>query len=184
MTSPTSVTPDEARLPRLGPDDVDGKVKAVFEAFLKERGNIPNLFRIAAHRTPVFDAFRAGLMGIMGEGTVELRLKELLACRVSALNACEYCWGSHSMLARRYGATDAELASVQAGTLEGFPPAWAEALRYAETMTTQQGHVPDAQWAALSVHWTVEQLVEITAVIAAFNMFNRFANALQIPVTR
>jgi alkylhydroperoxidase family enzyme len=36
----------------------------------------------------------------------------------------------------------------------------------------------------LARHWAPEQIVEITAVIALFNYFNRFAEALHVPVTR
>ena len=51
-------------------------------------------------------------------------------------------------------------------------------------MTPTGGHVGDAPFAELSRHWTPAQIVEITAVVALFNYFNRFANALAIPVTR
>ncbi len=51
-------------------------------------------------------------------------------------------------------------------------------------MTPTRGHVTDAHFAELAAHWTAAQIVEITAVIALFNYFNRFADALAIPVTR
>ena len=81
---------DEARLRRLEPWEVDGKVRAIFEAFLRERGNIPNLFRVAAHRPPIAETLFAHMRAVMGPGEVDARLKELLAVRVSHVNACEY----------------------------------------------------------------------------------------------
>lgn len=175
---------DGARLPRLGPDDVPPRQKAVFEAFLKERGNIPNLFRIAAHSPAVHDALRGLLTGLMVDGAAPVRLKELVAVRVSHRNACAYCLGSHTMLARRYGATEAELDALERNALDAFAEPERAALALADAMTAGDGHVSEAQFAAVTAHWPPAAAVELVAVAAAFNLFNRFANALEIPPTR
>lgn len=175
---------DAARLPRLGPEDVPPRQRAVFEAFLRERGNIPNLFRIAAHSPAVHDAFRGLLTGLMGEGAAPVRLKELVAVRVSHRNRCAYCLGSHVALARRHGATEDELAALARGDLSGFAEPERAALALADAMTAGDGHVPAADVAAVSAHWSHAATVELVAVAAAFNLFNRFANALDIPPTR
>lgn len=176
--------PEAARLPRLGPDDVPPRQKAVFEAFLKERGNIPNLFRIAAHAPAVHDALRGLLTGLMVDGAAPVRLKELVAVRVSHRNHCDYCLGSHTMLARRYGATEPELEALARGDLSGFAEPERAALALADAMTAGDGHVAEADFAALTQHWPPAAAVELVAVAAAFNLFNRFANALEIPPTR
>jgi alkylhydroperoxidase family enzyme len=87
-------------------------------------------------------------------------------------------------LARRLGATDAELAAVTSGVLDGFGPAWRAALNVAETMTRGTGHIPEESFHELATHWSPEQIVELVAVVGLFNYFNRFANALDIPPTR
>jgi len=46
------------------------------------------------------------------------------------------------------------------------------------------GIVSDEVYGDLASHWSPAQTVEITAVIAMFNFFNRFAHALAIPVTK
>ena len=51
-------------------------------------------------------------------------------------------------------------------------------------MTPTPGKVSAGDYAALELHWSPAQIVEITSVICLFNFFNRFANALDIPVTR
>ena len=80
----------EPRLPTLGPDDVEGEVRAIFDAYLRERGNIPNLFRTVAHRPKHLATMVAHFQTVMGEGTVPPLLKELLSVRVSHLNHCRY----------------------------------------------------------------------------------------------
>ena len=51
-------------------------------------------------------------------------------------------------------------------------------------MTPTPGKVSPDVYATLERHWSSAQIVEITSVICIFNFFNRFANALEIPVTR
>ena len=80
----------EARLPRLCPDEVDGASRAIFDAFMRQRGNVPNLFRVAAHRPPIVETLFAHMQAVMGPGEVSVLLKELLAIRVSQINACRY----------------------------------------------------------------------------------------------
>ncbi|MDQ6886284.1 MAG: carboxymuconolactone decarboxylase family protein [Gemmatimonadota bacterium] len=81
---------DDARVPLLGPDDVTGSTRQLFEALLRERGNIPNLFRAAAHRPDIVETLFAHMRAVLGGGDVPALLKELLTLRVSELNGCEY----------------------------------------------------------------------------------------------
>ena len=84
------MTEESGRLPRLGPDDVSGGMREVFARFMRERGRIPNLFRVAAHRPAIAETLAAHMSAVMGPGTVDVRLKELLSIRVSHINGCEY----------------------------------------------------------------------------------------------
>jgi alkylhydroperoxidase family enzyme len=87
-------------------------------------------------------------------------------------------------LARRLGATDAQLDAVARGEYEPFEEPWRAALRYADAMTPTPGIVSDDVYDDVARHWSAEQVVEITSVICMFAFFNRFAHALRIPVTR
>jgi alkylhydroperoxidase family enzyme len=87
-------------------------------------------------------------------------------------------------LARRLGASDERIAALRAGNLSTFEPAWAAAIAYAAHMTPTGATVSGDAYEALASHWRPEQIVEITAVAALFNYFNRFALALEVPVTR
>ncbi len=79
--------------------------------------------------------------------------------------------------------SEEQLAAVAADDLRVFEPAWRAALEFANDVTRHGGVVSDDRFAALSGHFGTEEIVEITAVIALFNYFNRFANGLNIPVT-
>jgi alkylhydroperoxidase family enzyme len=87
-------------------------------------------------------------------------------------------------LARRLGATEQTIAALERGDLAALSDADAAAVRYAEMVTPTGSTVDDVVYEGLARHWSADQIVEITAVIALFNYFNRFAEALHIPVTR
>jgi alkylhydroperoxidase family enzyme len=78
------------RLSRLSPEQADPATREVFDAFLKERGNIPNMFRTAAHRPEILRTMTAHFRAVMNTGSVDKKLKEMVAVRVSHLNRCEY----------------------------------------------------------------------------------------------
>jgi alkylhydroperoxidase family enzyme len=87
-------------------------------------------------------------------------------------------------LARRLGASDEQIAALATGDVSAFDAAWQAALTYAARMTPTGATVSGDAYAALASHWQPPQIVEITAVAALFNYFNRFAIALEVPVTR
>lgn len=82
------------------------------------------------------------------------------------------------------GGTDGQFAQMAAGDYSGFEPAWQAALQLAAEMTPTRGDATDETFARLAAHWDAAQIVEITAVVGLFNYFNRFAEALRVPVTR
>jgi alkylhydroperoxidase family enzyme len=87
-------------------------------------------------------------------------------------------------LARRLGATDAQLDAVARAEYDVFEAPWASAMRFADMLTPTPGIVTDEVYHDLATRWTATQIVEITSVICMFAFFNRFAHALDIPVTR
>jgi len=79
-----------SRISRLDRSQVDQDIQQIFDAFLKERGNIPNMFRTVAHRPHLLKTVIAHFKAIMGTGTLGAKLKELLFVRVSQINQCDY----------------------------------------------------------------------------------------------
>jgi alkylhydroperoxidase family enzyme len=81
---------DEPRLPRIDPDAAPDEVRSTFDAFITQRGKVPNLFRVAAHAPRITARLAALNAEVMGEGQVPVLLKELLSTRVSHINLCDY----------------------------------------------------------------------------------------------
>ena len=79
-----------SRLKRLTKDEVPEDVREIFARVGAPRGNIPNMFRVYAHRPEILKTMTAHLHAITSTGTVPVRTKELVATLVSRLNHCEY----------------------------------------------------------------------------------------------
>src|SRR5450755_3164804 len=103
------MTSDSPRVPLPALEDATPEVHRLFDAFVRERGNVPNLFRAASLRPPIVLTLFAHLRAVTGPGEVPVLLKELLTVRVSNLNACGYCLASHTALSRKHGATDEQI---------------------------------------------------------------------------
>lgn len=79
-----------ARIRPLTPEEVDADTKEIFDAFMKQRGNIPNMFRTLAIRPEYLKTVIAHFRTVLNTGTVDLRTKEMLVVRVSQINECHY----------------------------------------------------------------------------------------------
>ena len=79
-----------SRLKRLSRSEVSDDVREIYERVGAQRGNVPNMFRVYAHRPQILKTMMAHLDAITNTGTVPVRTKELVATLVSRLNHCEY----------------------------------------------------------------------------------------------
>ncbi|HEX8169058.1 MAG TPA: carboxymuconolactone decarboxylase family protein [Thermoanaerobaculia bacterium] len=79
-----------SRLTKLGKEEVTPDVKDLYTNVGKARGNVPNMFRVYAHRPEILKTMVAHMNAVTNSGTVSVRTKELVATLVSRINACEY----------------------------------------------------------------------------------------------
>src|SRR3984957_13475594 len=174
-----------SRISRLNRDEVTPDIAALFDRVFAQRGNVPNMFRVMAHRPEIFSTMQAHFAAVLNTGTVSTKLKELIIVRTSQVNETPYCLASHTVLAKGLGWSDdqlAHLAEWQQRT--DFTPADKAALRLAETVTRDAHAVSDEQYAELRSFYSEGEIVELLCAIGLFNYFNRFNNALQMEPTK
>ena len=173
----------ESRVPLLEHDQVSAEIAAIYDKLEAERGRVPNMFKALANVPALAMGIAGFLKPLMNEGALPAWYKELIATRVASLNQCEYCISSHRHLARLRGATPAQIASYDSFETGPFTEKEKAGFRYA-TLLHESGHAVDAAaFAALSAHFNAHEIIELTFVAAAFEMFPRFNSALHIPVT-
>ena len=171
------------RISRIGRSQVTGAAKDTFERKVAERGHIPNMYRVFAHRPWLLTTVDAHFAAVMGSGTVPLRLKELLAVQTALLHANDYCLRTHSTLAKRTGATDAQIDALLDFENGPFDAKEKAALRYGAQMTRDSHRISEEAFADLRRHFTEPEIVEITCVLGLLAYFSRFNEALQVTPT-
>jgi uncharacterized peroxidase-related enzyme len=173
------------RISRLEIEQVDPETGKIYETYLQERGNVPNMFRTVAHRPEIFRTMIAHFRAVMNTGTVPVKLKELVIVRTSQLNHCDYCLASHTVLAAKLGWSDEQIADLaNFRSRDDFTAAEKLALELAERATLDSKTVDDAFWNQLREHYDEGEIIELLAAIGLFNYFNRFNNALHMEPTK
>lgn len=162
-----------SRIPSMQPEQIPAELRS------QAKGE---LFQVMAHRPEILQPTVQLVEATMRGGSIEPRLKELIAVRVSQVNRCYYCMSTRSLLAKQLGVSEELLNALynidQSRHL--FTERELIALRYAETMTTDARAVDEQLWDELQEHFDDGELVELSAVIGLFNFFNRFSDALHI----
>ncbi|MGH9300087.1 MAG: carboxymuconolactone decarboxylase family protein, partial [Acidimicrobiales bacterium] len=99
-----------AMVPYVSEEEATGIVKEVYDEIRASRGlaEVPNFWRAIAHRPEYLRSEWDKLQAILGTGTLDRKVKEMIAVAVSATNNCDYCIRSHTDALRGLGGTDAE----------------------------------------------------------------------------
>src|SRR4051794_1275950 len=151
-----------------------------FLASLEAKAKQPNpFFRVMANRPEVLKAFVPLYGAVVGPGSVDRRTKVLVYLVTSIANQCAFCIAANLPGARKSGITEEEIRAIESEQDSGFSPADQAAVAYARELT-RSAKASDARREALGQHFTDEQIVEITLVIAMSNFTNRFNNGLNI----
>lgn len=150
-----------------------------FLASLEAKGKRANhFFRMMANRPKVLETFVPLYGAVVGPGTVDRRIKELVYLTCSYANRCAYCTAAHVASGGKAGITGEEMQAVQAEQDAGFTGPERAAIQYARELTRTAD--AGATREALLQHFNGEQVVEITLVAAMANFTNRFNNGLQL----
>jgi uncharacterized peroxidase-related enzyme len=172
------------RIPLLERDRVTPEIANVYDALLKTRGVVPNMFKTLAH-TPALALATAGyLKALLGDAALPGFYKELIAMRLSALLKSEYAVKAHALSARQKGATEPQITAAPADFESGpFTDAEKLGFRAADRLHQSASEITDAFFAELKQHFTDAQIIELIATASAFELFPRFVDALRIPLT-
>ena len=120
-------------------------------------------------------------LGSVGKhvASIDPKLRALVELRVSQINGCAYCVDMHSNQARLHGESQQRLDCLPAWReCDLFTEAEMAAFRWAESLTNvSETHGPDDLYDALRPHYSEQQLVDLTFIIATMNAWNRIAIA-------
>ena len=95
-------------------NDATGKVKEIYDEIKKIRQitEIPNFWKSLANNPETLERTWISLQQVMKKGALDPMVKELIYVAVSVTNGCEYCVKSHSLAAKKKGATNEMLSEM------------------------------------------------------------------------
>lgn len=109
--------------------------------------------------------------------SIDEKLRALVELRVSQINGCAYCVDLHTTEARRAGETSQRLDCLTVWLeVTFFDEAEKAALAWAEAVTLiAEDGAPKALYDSLVLHFSEQQIVDLTLIIAQMNAWNRLA---------
>jgi uncharacterized peroxidase-related enzyme len=150
-----------------------------FLASLEQKGKRANhFFRTMGRRPDVLKSFVPLYGAIVGPGSVDRRIKELVYLTCSYANECAYCTAAHVASGKKAGVTDDEMRAIQTEQDHGFSEPERAVIQYARELTRTADGAETRD--ALFEHFNDEQVIEITLVAAMANFTNRFNNGLML----
>jgi len=173
------------RISRLTRDEILPGAVNIYDRYLRDRGNVPNMFRTMAHRPEIFETIIAHMEAVLNTGTLPKALKELVIVRTSQLNRTPYCLASHTTICRKLGWTDVQLDALHDAAGSGeFSEREKVAIHLAEVMTMDAHSYSEVEFARLRSFYSEGEVVELMAAIGLFNYFNRFNDLLEMEPTQ
>ena len=93
---------------KISDKEASGKVKEIFDEIKEARQitEIPNFWKTMANSPETLERTWRSLQQVMKKGALAPEIKELIYVAVYITNACEYCIKSHTLAAKKKGATD------------------------------------------------------------------------------
>jgi len=155
--------------------DLIGRFKA------GRRGSLINIYRMLLNSPTLAETWFAHANTVRWKTELPGRLRELVIIRVAHLTRGAYMLRQHvPKLALADGVSEAECAALADWTASDlFDAPERAALAYADAMT-RDIDVSNEVFEPLRQHYSERQIVELTVLIATYNMLTRILQALQV----
>lgn len=137
------------------------------------------------HSPAVADGWNSFLGAIRTKTSLPDDVREVAICRVAVINQAWYEWAHHAPLAKAGGVSEEGMELLEQPDLDGkngsevlSKKLWA-VVDYTDAMTRDVA-VKDSVFEQLREHFSEQEVVEVTATVAAYNCVSRFLVALDV----
>lgn len=171
----------EPRIPLLAPADAKA---ATAVAGIPEITADLNVFRVWLHHPKLSRWLSDLLMGLLWEGQLDARLRELVIMRLGWATGSDYEWTQHWRIAGGLKVDEADLLAVRDWPdEERFGPA-ERAVLAATDETLAHGAISPGTWRACEEHVSAEPqvLLELVAAIGTWRMVSGMLRSLDVPL--
>ncbi len=171
--------PKVSRLPPL-PQPLDPIMREMFDKRRAMGGAIINLQLTTGHAPKFSRAAAALAFTIRFDAVTPRRLLELAILRTAEIVRSDYEINQHRPLMRLCGYSDAQIAAVASWRASDlFDDKQRAVLAYVEQMA-HGGDVDDPTYAALALHFSPQEIVEITYTVGSYYANGLLTKALRI----
>ncbi len=162
------------------PEDHDPGLIDLIQFFRGPLGVVPNSVLTMQRRPAIARAFTEMNKAVMDcGGRVTPEQKRLIGYVASHATGCRYCEAHTILAAERFGSSPERLATVwQYQSSPHFTAAERAAFDFALAAASVPNAVTPEIQAELRRHWTEDEIVEITGVIALFGFLNRWNDSM------
>lgn len=173
-----------ARLDPLSADFHATELQPAFDQYVRTLGFVPNSVLIMQRRPKMVKALAQLAAAVWDpESSVSVGFKRLLAHVASRATGCQYCMAHTAGAALTLGVDAAKLEAVwDYASSPLYTQAERVALDYSLAAAAVPNAVDEALFAQLKAHWSDDEIVEITGVIALFGFMNRWNDSLATPL--
>lgn len=186
MNSSINPRPHNAEPPpaRLAPLPPAADMADAFAGYQKSLGFVPNSVLIMQRRPKMVRALAQLAAAVWDpESSVDTGFKRLLAHFASRASGCQYCMAHTAGGALRLGVDEKKLDALwDYKTSALYSEAERLALDFALAAGAAPNEVSDEMFAAMRLHWSDDQMVEIVGVISLFGFMNRWNDTMATPL--
>lgn len=160
------------------------ELQAVFDKIMPPGVPPLTLFTTLARVPRIYERFRGG--SLLDRGPVSLRHREIVIDRTCARCGCDYEWGVHvAFFAERVTLTPEQVRATVRGDADD--PAWSAEERLLLRLVDElhdTATISDGLWTGLAAAFTVEQILELIALVGFYHSVSFFANGLKLAPER
>jgi alkylhydroperoxidase family enzyme len=158
------------------------ELQAVFDRIMPPGMPPLILFTTLARVPRIYERFRAG--SLLDRGPVSLRNREIVINRACARCRCAYEWGVHvAFFGERVELTPEQIHATAHGTADD--PVWNTEERLLIRVVDElhdSCNISDELWSQLAETFSVEQILELIALVGFYHTVSFFANGLKLPL--
>ena len=156
------------------------ETQKLFDLVMPEGMEPLRLFRTVATSARIFPRFMRS--GVLDRGPVEIRDRELVIHRTTALCRCEYEWGVHvNAFARPLGFSEEMIRGTVAASADDplWTPTQSALIRLCDEIH-ETSSISEGLWEELCKHFTKDQLIELIYAIGVYHTVSYMINGLKI----
>lgn len=166
------------------PDAAGERIKAVYSDYQAAFGVAPdNMIKTVAPSAAFLESYYQMFRTVMGDTSLNDKIRELAILKVAKLNGCAYTLHHHTQMGKKAGISDEMIAALDNHEKsELFSFSEKEMLSWADGVTRNPGGIPPDTFLQLKNHFTQQQIIELTVIVAFFNMAARISQSLEVEI--